>query len=127
MECEELTHAIIGAAMEVHREMGPGFLESIYRKALLHELRLRDILTRAEVEVRIGYKDLIVGKHRIDVVVNDLVVVELKAVSMIMDIHVAQILSYLKATGLAVGLILNFGEESLVWKRLIKKPRITRI
>jgi len=113
--------------MEVHREMGPGFLESIYRKALLHELRLRDILTRAEVEVRIGYKDLIVGKHRIDVVVNDLVVVELKAVSMIMDIHVAQILSYLKATGLAVGLILNFGEESLVWKRLIKKPRITRI
>jgi len=127
VECEELTRAIIGAAMEVHREMGPGFLESIYRKALLHELRLRNIPTRAEVGVRIGYKDLIVGKHRIDVVVNDLVVVELKAVSMIMDVHVAQVLSYLKATGMAVGLILNFGGESLVWKRLIKKPRITRI
>ena len=113
--------------MEVHREMGPGFLESIYKKALLYELQLRNVSTSTEVEVQVLYKDLIVGRHRLDIVANSQVVIELKAVSVIMDIHIAQVLSYLRATGLSVGLILNFGGESLIWKRLIKKPRITRI
>jgi GxxExxY protein len=127
VEYEQLTHAIIGAAMEVHRALGPGFLESIYRNALIHELHLRNLSTKAELEVQVDYKDLIVGRHRLDIVVEDRVIIELKAASGIIDIHIAQVLSYLKATRLEVGLILNFGEESLVWKRLIKKPRITRI
>ena len=127
MEYEQLTHAIIGAAMEVHRALGPGFLESIYRNALLYELGLRSISTKAEFEVQVAYKDRIVGRHRLDMVVADHVIIELKAVGGITDIHIAQALSYMKATGLELSLIFNFGEESLVWKRLIKKPRITRI
>src|SRR5713226_6588494 len=113
--------------MEVHRALGPGFLESIYRNALLHELRLRNMSTKAEIEVQVAYKDLIVGRHRLDMLVEDDVIIELKAISGINDIHIAQVLSYMKATRLEIGLIINFGEESLVWKRLIKKSRIERI
>ena len=113
--------------MEVHRALGPGFLESIYRNALLYELGLRSISTKAEFEVQVAYKDRIVGRHRLDMVVADHVIIELKTVGGITDIHIAQALSYMKATGLELSLIFNFGEESLVWKRLIKKPRITRI
>ena len=113
--------------MEVHRALGPGFLESIYRKALLHELHLRSVPTKAELEVRVAYKDLIVGKHRLDMVVEDRVIIELKAAVGITDIHIAQALSYMKATGLEIAIIINFGQDSLVWKRLIKKPRIARI
>src|SRR5207237_324530 len=103
-----------------HRELGPGFLESIYRNALLHELKVRNLLTKSETEVQVRYKDVVIGRHRLDLVVEDHVIIELKAVSGIIDIHIAQVLSYMKATGVAVGLIINFGEESLVWKRLIK-------
>lgn len=79
------------------------------------------------MEVRVAYKDLVVGRHRLDIVVEDEVVIELKAINGIADIHMAQALSYMKATGLEIGLIINFGEDSLVWKRLIRKPRIPRI
>ena len=102
----------------------PGFLESIYRNAVLHELGLRGISTKAEMEVRVAYKDLVVGRHRLDIVVEDEVIVELKAIGGISPVHIAQALSYMKATGLEAGLIINFGEDSLVWKRLLKKPRI---
>lgn len=100
------------------------FLESIYKNALLHELCLRGISTRTELEVRVPYKDRIIGKHRVDIFVEDEVIVELKAISGIAGIHMAQALSYMKATGAEIGLIINFGEESLVWKRLIRKSRI---
>jgi GxxExxY protein len=115
-----LTFAIIGAAMEVHQLLGPGFLESIYRHALLHELRLRGIDTQTEVEVCVSYKQHTVGKHRVDIVADSAVIVELKAVSAINDVHIAQTLSYLTATNLELALILNFGGPSLSWKRLIK-------
>jgi GxxExxY protein len=113
MKSEGLTHAIIGAAMDVHTALGPGFLESIYKNALLHELRLRGINVKPELEVEITYKGLIVGRHRLDVFVEDEVVVELKAISGLAEIHLAQALSYMKATHVDVGLIINFGEDSL--------------
>jgi GxxExxY protein len=120
VEFAALTYDIIGAAMEVHTLLGPGFLESIYKHALLHELRLRGFETKTEVEVHISYKDHHIGKHRLDLLVGDTVIVEIKGVSAINDIHIAQTLSYLKATNLELALILNFGGSSLSWKRLIK-------
>src|SRR5437588_6056623 len=80
VECEELTHATIGASMEVHRSLGPGFLESIYKNALLHELQLHHLSTKVEIEIHVAYKDVIVGKHRLDMIIENQVVVELKAV-----------------------------------------------
>ena len=126
MRHEQLTHTILGAAMEVHRILGTGFLESIYRNALLHELHLRGLSFKSEVEVQVSYRDYIVGKHRLDILVEDVVVIELKAVSQIIDIHIAQAISYLRATDSDIALIINFGEESLSWKRLINNPRIRR-
>jgi GxxExxY protein len=123
MKSEGLTHAVIGAAMDVHSALGPGFLESIYKNALFHELRLRGISAKPELEVEVTYKDLIVGRHRLDLFVEDEVVVELKAIGGFAEIHIAQALSYMKATQVEVGLIINFGEDSLYWKRLVRKSR----
>ena len=120
MQSAALTYQIIGAAIEVHNLLGPGFLESIYKHALLHELSLRGLRAKTELEIHIGYKNQSIGKHRLDIIVEDTVVVELKAANTIAEIHVAQALSYLKATDLELALILNFGKPSLVWKRLIK-------
>lgn len=106
--------------MEVHRLLGPGFLESLYKRALLHELSLRGLDTKTELEIDIAYKDHPIGKHRLDILVNDSVIVELKAVSAISAMHIAQALSYLTASSHELALILNFGTRSLSWKRLIK-------
>jgi len=118
-----LTGLIIGAAMEVHRLLGPGFLEAIYQRALLHELKLRRLDVETERQIEIAYKNLVVGVHRLDMIVQRCVVVELKAVSTIADIHRAQAISYLKASGLEVALILNFGEASLTFKRVVRTNR----
>jgi GxxExxY protein len=115
-----LTGQIIGAAMEVHRTLGPGFVELIYHRALLHELGLRRLFCETELQVDVCYKNRLIGQHRLDLVVENTVIVELKAVSAIIDTHVAQTLSYLKATNIEVALIVNFGLPSLTWKRLIK-------
>jgi GxxExxY protein len=106
--------------MEVHNELGPGFLESVYKHSLVHELVLRGLRTATEVEVPIRYKAHLVAMHRLDLVVENAVIVELKVINSLSDIHVAQVLSYLKATNLEIALLFNFGESSLVWKRLIK-------
>jgi GxxExxY protein len=115
-----LTGQIIGAALEVHRTLGPGFVESIYHRALIHELRLQGLLTQTEHTCEIHYKDTCVGKHRLDIVVENTVIVELKAVTAINEIHKAQVISYLAATGLEIALVFNFGQTKLSWKRLIK-------
>jgi GxxExxY protein len=124
MKDEALTQTIIGASMEVHRALGPGFLESIYKNALLHELRLQGLSPKTEVEVSVTYKDRVIGAHRLDITI-DRVIVELKAVSAIADVHIAQTLSYMKAVGSEVALVINFGQESLVWKRLLRRPRLS--
>jgi GxxExxY protein len=120
MEPREITENIIGAAMEVHRALGAGFLESIYRNALARELSLRGLSVEIEREVVVTYKDFVVGRHRLDLVVEGAVIVELKAASAILAIHTAQALSYIRATGIPLSLVVNFGESSLTWKRLIK-------
>ena len=87
---------------------------------MLHELRLRGLDTKTEVEVHISYKDHHIGKHRLDILVSEAVILEIKGISALNEVHIAQALSYLKATNLELALILNFGGSSLSWKRLIK-------
>jgi len=115
MEAQDtLTEQIIGAAIEVHRTLGPGLLESIYREALLIELILRGIAAAKEVEVDVIYKGHIIKAQRLDVLVESEDVVELKAVANLPDGATAQVLSYLKATGLKRALLLNFSAARLV-------------
>ena len=117
---KDLTHKIIGAAMEVHRELGPGFLEYVYEESLCHELNLREIYFERQKELDIYYKDLLIPKkYKPDLIVENKVIVELKATSGLMKIEEAQLLNYLKATKLRIGLLLNFGTESLEIKRRI--------
>jgi GxxExxY protein len=120
MEYSALTQNIIGSAMEVHTVLGPGFLESIYKRALLRELAVRGLGAETEKPIEVVYKGQVIGTHRLDILVANTVVVELKAVGSLADIHLAQVLSYLKASRLSVALILNFGEPRLSWKRVIK-------
>jgi len=111
---DELTEKIIGAAIEVHRLLGPGLLESIYEEALCHELELRDLVAQRQVEVEVMYKGIAIKGQILDILVAKEIVVELKAVSKLPEVATAQILSYLKATELKRGLLLNFGEKRLV-------------
>jgi len=110
MLCEgELTEAIIGAAIEVHRALGPGLLESAYEQCLCHELSLQNLEFRRQVELPVRYKSVQLDcGYRIDVLVGERVVVELKAVERLLPIHEAQLMTYLKLSDRSVGLLLNF-------------------
>ena len=116
---KDLTHAIIGAAMEVHRLLGSGFLESVYDQALAHEFQLRSIPHQRQPRLTVQYKGILAGDFRADFLVDDKVIVELKAIRALTEIDEAQLLNYLKATGHRVGLLLNFGAPSLEHKRRI--------
>lgn len=111
---DALTDAIIGAAIEVHRVLGPGFLESVYETALCHEFSLRGIMYQRQVAIDVIYKGVTIEGQRLDLLVQNEVVVELKSVTRLPDVAKAQVLSYLKATGLKRGLLINFGELKLV-------------
>ncbi len=111
---DQLTEKIIGAAIEVHRILGPGLLESIYEEALCHELGLRDISCERQKEVDVIYKGHVIKGQRLDLLVAGEVVVELKAVAKLPDVATAQVLSYLKATGLKRALLINFSHSRLV-------------
>jgi len=115
---DPLTQAIIGAAFEVANVLGRGFLEAVYRKALTHELRTQGISVREEVEFKINYKGVPVGRYIADQIVADSVIVEIKAVDAIAPAHVGQTLNYLRASGLKRGLVLNFGSSRLGFKRV---------
>ena len=104
----QLTHEIIGAAIEVHRGIGPGFLETVYEEALCHELKLRNIPYLRQLPIKLKYKDIYVGENRVDLFVKQMVVVELKSVDELGPIHLAQVISYLKATHTNLGLLINF-------------------
>ncbi len=116
---DAIVHRVIGAAIEVHRVLGPGFLESVYEEALCIELALRGIRFGRQMPVGVGYKGHTVGEARLDLVVDERLVVELKAVETFAPSHVAQILSYLKATHLRVGLLITFNVTLL--RRGIKR------
>jgi GxxExxY protein len=105
---DELAHAVIGAAIEVHRQLGPGFLESIYEEALCVELAARELLFERQKEINVTYKGHQIGRQRIDLLVGQALIVELKTVEELAEIHKAQVISYLKATGLRLGLLINF-------------------
>lgn len=110
----KITEEIIGAAIEVHRILGPGLLESIYEEALCHELALRKVSFQRQQEIIMHYKNQAIKGQRLDLVVLDEVIVEVKSVRKLDDVFTAQILSYLKSTGLKCGLLINFGESRLV-------------
>jgi len=108
---DALVRVVVDAALEVHRSLGPAFLESVYESALCHELSLRYVPFARQVAVRVAYKGVNVGEGRADLVVGKRVVVELKALPALGPAHLAQVLSYLKAMGLTLGLLVNFGER----------------
>jgi len=119
-ELNTLTEQIIGAAINVHRALGPGFSEGIYAKALQAELEERAVPFVTERPIRVRYKGRLLGSHRLDLVVGDAVVVELKAVYEVNNFHIAQMLSYLKATGKKLGLIVNFSRSRVAVKRVAR-------
>jgi len=123
MEHEELTGRIIAAAIEVHKELGPGFLESIYEEAMCVELDYRGIPFQRQLVIPVFFKQWQVGEHRIDLLVEETIVVELKAVSELANIFFATVRSYLKALHLEHGLILNFATMPLNIKRVAREQR----
>ncbi len=107
-EHDEIARQVIGAAIEVHRELGPGFIEGVYESALQAEFELRGISYKQQLTIGVEYKGLSVGEGRLDFLVGDAVVVELKAVEALHPVHTAQVISYLKAAKLQLGLLINF-------------------
>ena len=116
---DALTERIIGAALRVHRALGPGLLEGLYQKALAVELGRAGLLVARERRVVVRYLDESIGEQRLDLVVDDRVIVELKAVETLAQVHRAQLLTYLRISGLPIGLLINHGVEHLQVKRLL--------
>ena len=119
LELENLTGKIIECAITVHKKLGPGFLESIYQAAMFLELMKQGLKVEIQKEIKVFYDDKEIGLHRLDLVVERQVIVELKTVKDFDDNHMAQLLSYLNASGLKVGLLLNFAKAVLKIKRAI--------
>ena len=119
MEINEITYTINGAVFEVNRVLGSGFLEKVYENALLVELKKRGLDAENQVPVQVFYKDNVVGEYIAGILVESKVIVELKTVEKIDKVHEAQLLNYLKATGLKVGLIVNFKHPKAEIKRMV--------
>ncbi len=117
---KDLSFIIIGAAMEVHRVLGPGYLEAVYQAALAHELTLRQISFEQFKQLPVTYKGKPVGHYEADFVVEGKIILELKAISTLHPKHEAQALNYLAATGLKLAILLNFGADSLQYKRRVR-------
>jgi len=116
---KELTYQIIGAAFEVRKLLGYGFLEKVYENAFMRELQLRGIQVSVQHPIKIEYKGVVVGDYYADIIVENKVIVELKTGESVNPIHEAQLLNYLKATGIKLGLLINFGTDKCEYKRLI--------
>ena len=120
MQKDPETYTIIGAAMEVHRILGHGFLEAVYQEALEHELSMRQIPFNREVPLEIRYKEIVLNKKYVaDFICFNHLVVEVKATSQLVSADEGQLINYLKATGMQKGLLLNFGSASLEYKRMV--------
>ena len=117
----DITEKIIGASFEVHKFLGNGFQEVIYQRALAYEMQLEGILFSREFEMPIFYREQQIGTRRVDFLVEGLISVELKAIIKLEDVHFAQAINYLEAYNLEIGLLINFGETSLNFKRLTNK------
>ena len=123
----ELTEKIIGCAMEVHKILGNGFQEVIYQRALAIEMERQGLIFSRDFEIPIFYKDSPIGTRRADFFVDEKVMVELKAVIQLEDVHLAQAINYLEAYKMEVGLLINFGSRSLQFKRVMKPGGIKEI
>lgn len=120
-ELDKITEQIIGCAFEVANTLGSGFLEKVYENALAHELRKAGLVVRQQHAIAVRYDGIVVGDFIADLMVNDCVLVELKAVRKLKDVHMAQCLNYLKATGLHLCLLLNFGKSRVKIKRIVRR------
>jgi|CXWL01.1.fsa_nt_gi GxxExxY protein len=123
---DPLTEQIIGLAMKVHRVLGPGFLESVYRNALLIELHKAGLQADAEKRINVLYEGVSVGNFVADMLVEDKIILELKAVEAIGKAHEVQTVNYLTATGIDIGLLINFGSERLQFKRKFRQRKGAR-
>ena len=123
MEHENLTRTIIGSAMKVHSTLGPGFLESVYQKALAHELRKAGLNVECEKAITVYYDGVAVGEFSADMLVEEIVMVESKANHVLAPANEVQLVNYLTATGIETGLLLNFGAETLEFKRKTRTYR----
>ncbi len=121
MEYHELTEKIIGCAYRVYNKMGFGFLESVYEKCLLIELRKAGLNAQSQKPITVTYENEIVGEFIADIVVEDTVILELKSVRRIIEAHEVQLVNYLVATGKPVGLLINFGEHKVEVKRKLRE------
>ncbi len=117
---KELSYAVVGAAMEVHRELGPGFLEAVYQTALAYELTQRSIPFEEQKSLPVYYKDQLIGEYKADFVVDGKIILELKAISALNSAHQIQALHYLAATRLPLAILVNFGAASLETKRVVR-------
>ena len=115
----KLSNQIIGLAIEVHKNLGPGFVEKIYEGALSYELKINKVKYKRQFEIQVKYKAIDLGKQRVDFLIEDNIILELKSVSEINNIHQAQLLSYLKSSDKRLGLILNFSKPKLEIKRMV--------
>jgi len=118
-----LTSAIIGAFYDVYNELGYGFLEKVYENSLTHELKKRGLNVQQQAPIKVYYDELLVGQYFADLLVNEAVIIELKAAESIAEEHEAQLLNYLKATDIDVGLILNFGPKPQVMRKVFETAR----
>ena len=118
MKHEDLTHKIIGCAMKVHSTLGNGFQEVIYQRALAIEMKKQGLRFKREMEMSIYYNGINIGTRRVDFFVEDFVMVELKAIIKLEDVHLAQAMNYCQAYNLPLGLLINFGSKSLAFKRV---------
>ena len=117
---EELTQKILAACFEVSNELGAGFLESVYQNALLIALQQKELKAQSQFPLTVIFREQVVGKFYADVLVEDKVIIELKAVAALVPEHQAQVINYLKATEINVGLLVNFGRPKIEYKRLHK-------
>lgn len=124
---KELSFAAIGAAMEVHKILGPGFLESVYQLALEKELSLRGIPFQRQIELPVSYKETMVGVYKADLIVDNKIILEIKGISRLNASHEAQALHYLAATGLQLAILINFGMSSLEYRPLSSQKTRVRV
>ncbi len=118
-ELDKLANKVIGIAIEIHKLLGPGFKEKVYSKALTYEMNQKKIKYETEKLIRIKYKNILLGNQKIDFLLEDDLLLEIKALPEIQPIHINQMLSYLKTSDKKLGLILNFGESKLGIKRVV--------
>ena len=119
---EELTKKILAACFEVSNELGTGFLESVYERALLVVLKKYGLVAQSQIPLKVTFRNIVVGDFVADIVVENKVLIELKAVKNLAPEHQAQIVNYLRATGIEVGLLINFGNAKLEYRRFTREP-----